>query len=410
MGIIQTETAQVESDFIEVPEEELLADDVEVSPEEGLEDYDPNESARDTVSRLVKEMQEGKSDGNQDGEAEKEAAPEASQNSAKQVRDARGKFQKAAPVDPVLDDDKFDPDLVAPQRLSPEAKAIFEKVPKELKREFSRSLKDLEAVTTKKSQEYSTAIGQIKGIVDIVQPFAPNWAKRGVSIPQGIGELCSFYANLSNPQTSTQEYVALGKKLGVNFDNLAEHARSGTTPVAQNNFAQNNSSSEEIRVLREQQNKLASLLQQQQINEQVKPIVNEMDAVRREIDPVSGQLRYPELHDGNYLLSLEPRVTELVGTIPGLSHADALKRANAERKQSLFGISTQPNQTRLQSANSTSVNNTQQRAVSAAVTVRGRTTPLSASISGAEPPPEALKDARSTTAWVLNQLRSGAAS
>lgn len=387
-GAIESVSAvEVDAPDIETPQEAPASEAV-VQPEPAPETL--KESARQTVSRLAKELSGEK------------APPKEDSVEPKVVKEAKAKPVK----DLTNDDDKYDPNLIVPDRLSPEAKAVFSKLPKELKRDVNRTLKDLEGITTRNIQQAQQVATQAKGIIDAVQPFAADWAKRHVSIPAGVGELCAMYQRLANPQTAAQEYLELGHKLGVNFDQLAQAVKTGQLPAV--GQSQNNFSSTELNDLREEQKRLTSIIEQQQTSQAIAPIVAEMKAVQQEVDPATGQLRYPELNDADYLRSLQPRVSELVGTIPGLSHGEALVRANQERKQKLFnmspGVSVQPNQTRLSGAN----NQTQQRAISAAVTVRGRTTPLLSNNAGQqEPPPEALKSAKATTAWVLKNLQNG---
>ena len=296
--------------------------------------------------------------------------------------------------------DKFDPLLVAPQRLSPEAKAVFDKAPKALKREITKTIRDLEAGNTKIVGQYQQGVGQIKTILDAVEPFKADWAKRHVGVAQGVGELAGMYARLSDPKTALQEYVDIGNKLGVNFDHLAQGVKTGNIPAASQpqNGNVDISKHPQFIALQEKLNGVSSTIEQQQIA----PLVQQMATVKFEVDPSTGKYRYPELHNKAYLESLSPRVSQLVSTIPGLGHAEALRRANDEQMQR--GSPSQQNSTR-----PLTTNTTQNRAVTAAVTVRGGKS--SPSLVGQEgvPPPEAQKSARATTAWVLQHLRNGGA-
>lgn len=355
---------------------------------ESTETIDPKtlkESARETVSRLAREMV---------GEKPKEEAVSEETKVVRPAKEAKAKIEETESPD-----DKFDSTLLPPNRLSPEGKAFFDKSPKWVKKEITKTLRDLESGTEKIVGQAKQAMGSVKSIVDAVQPFAASWAKRHVSVAQGVTELCGMYANLSDPKKAAQEYIDLGNKLGIDFEQLAQAVKSGQVPNVGQQKNENNPLQERI-------NGLESKLTEWQTQQAVQPIVNEMARVKYEVDPNTGKYRYPELHDGAYLQSLSERVTELVEKF-GQTHADSLKRANAEKKQALFGIPIQPQVSKPHTA-SASNNNINQRAVSAAVTVRGKTSPLLANNGGSqEPPLEALKSAKATTAWVLQNMKNG---
>lgn len=376
------ETSTIESTPTDSPE--IEAPTKEEAPDE------KNESARDTVLKELKKLQEGDVNGDKEEGSQEE----------KVVRGKDGKFTKPAPVEPVIDD--LDPDLQAPERLKAHEKQLFNNLPKGLKRAFSRSVKDLEGGFTKERQDFSRERDEVRSIRDAVMPYASKWGAAGHTVPAAIAALAAAQEKLTTPETKLQTYFELGRDIGVPENVLAtlgEHLKGTGQQVTQAPPAI--STDPEFKKLQQNYNELKSYVDMQRAS----PAVQEINAVQQEIDQASGKLRYPELKDDMYLQSLKSRVSELVGTEPGLSLGDALRRAADERREQLgfSGYSTTPIQTRLPAATAPNT-----RANTAAVSVRGRSAPSISPIHGAEPPPEALRSARATVEWALQQQRRGA--
>lgn len=345
----------------------------------------PNEKPTETAQRALRDLQErSKNDGDQGADQPTKATEKAAaaKDGTKQV----------------IDDKDLDPELLPPARFNAQEQKLFNNLPVGLKRALHRTTRSLEGMTTRERQELARATQESRGIIEAVQPFATKWGERGFTVPSAIAALAAAQEKLTNPETAVQTWVELGRDIGIDVDQLPETLIGNTQKI---------SSQPQNHPLQEKVDNLYAMLEQQQIAKQSEPIVNEMQAVQHEVDPASGKYRFPELHDDNYLESLKPRISELAGIAiqegRRPNYAEALKQANAERKAQLFGIASgQQNQIRVPAANT----NVQQRAVSAAVTVRGKTQPVLASngLNGIEIPQEARKNAQATARWVEQQL------
>lgn len=399
MGILSPETEVVETEVAEAPEVEATDAPAEESiPEPKVE------SARETTARVLKELEAGKTD-------EEINAPK----EAKVVKKAEPVAKDVNPddvVDPaqVAKELEIDPDLIPPARLDAREQQVFNNLPKTLKRAFSRSIKNLESMTTKEKSELNQKIQETSGITEAVRPFAAEWAEQGFSTPQALATLAANHQKLTSPDFNVKlrKYVEIGQSIGIDLSKLPEliGQLNAGQPIQPTSISEH----PEFRALHNKVDTLQSEREQAQIQAAAAPIAEEMRAVQHEVDAATGQYRYPELHDDNYLESLKPLVSTLVATVPGLGYGEALRRAHYSRQG--FGAPNQIPQTRLPAASpqkSTNINGAlPQRAVSAAVTVRGASAPATGKAGIGEPPPEALKDARATARWALEQLRNGA--
>lgn len=373
----------------------------EVPTEQGeLEDYDPEESPRDTVARILKRQNETESVGR---EGEQQKAKEKADGTA-----TKDPVDKKAELDPT----DFDPELLPPDRFSAKAKAAFNNSSKGVRREIHKAIKDLEAQYTRATQDARGAEKEHRHLGEVVQPYRDFLAESGFSLPVAVGKLLANHSVLvgEDKVKAVDKYVEIGNSLGIQFDKLAEYVKGGANnpgAASQNLDIENHPV---VMELRQELKRVSS-----SIDEQVSaPITGQFLAVKHAVNETTGKLLYPELQNDNYLDSLKPRVLELLRTVPELrgKYGEALKRANADYKREVFGISDQapgaapaaPQVPRFPAAN----NNTQNRAVDAAVSVRGKTASVSSGLNGAlEPPPEVLADARKTTAWVVEQQRLG---
>lgn len=350
-----------------------------------------NESGKETAERALRDIKASQEKRGDDdtADAAKETKEQTTKDAAQQVK---GKDKS----------DDFDPDLSPPQRFTAQAQKLFNNLPVGLKREVNKTVRSLEALTTKERNEYTQATQHVRGIIDAVQPFAVKWGERGFTVPAAIASLAATQEKLTNPETKLETYINLGRDLGIPLEQMNELLEGGQAAPkkVENNPLQQRLESLELQI------------EQDRIRQQSQPIVNEMQAVQHEVDPASGKYRYPELHDDIYLDSLKSRISQLAGIAieqgQRPNYAEALKQANAERKAQLFGASQQQSANRLQPASANQ--QIAQRAVQAAVTVRGKTQPISSGgLNGLEIPPEARKDARATARWIEQQLRGRSA-
>lgn len=397
MESVQGETEILaESEVTQEPIAEEAPAEVEVAPEveqtnekpeatEAKADEAPGkESVRESVKRAYERIKK-------DGDTSKKA----------QETGQKPGQQEAKPEE-LAKELEIDPELLPPERLNSAERQLFANLPKGMKRGVARMFKNHEGMATRAQQEYSHATKEARGVIEAVQPYITKWGQTGWTAPAAIAQLASAHERLVNPATSLQTYLELGKDIGIDFENLAKFAR-GEAQLPTQQYQAPTQQAQIPEDLRNKIDRIYSSYEQQEYQREVLPILSEFEAVQNEIDPASGDYKHPELHDDNYLERLKPLVSSLLGTVPGITPGDALKRAYYISKgQEVPSNSYQP------TARIPAANNTPQRASPAAVTVRGKTAPITAGQgAGVEPPSEALRSARDTARWVYDNLKNG---
>lgn len=350
-----------------------------------VSDEPKDESVRDTVTRALEE--ERKKLAGNDGSAQ--TTPNA------QAQEKPAKVDAAKPQKPVKADRQGD--NRPPQRLSASEKELFNALPPQLKPAVARMFAEHERTFTAAMTQARQFEANARGVVEAVQPFATKWAERGFTVPSAIAALAAANERLTNDQTKREAYLALGRDIGIDFDEVASIAR-GEAPAAQ--AGAGISSHPEFVALKSELAALRSEREQsvsQQVQQSAQGIAAELAAVRDEQDQF-GHYRYPEMHEEGFFERAKPLVSGLRATIPGLSYADALKRAYSALTGNPAGNSQQP-QTRLPARQEP-----QQRALNAAVSVRGRTMPQT---TGTLMPDKIPDSVRETTRMALEQLRRG---
>lgn len=386
--VTQEQAPEVEQEVAVEPAAEVAPEPKEATDETTKEEPDEapgKESVRESVKRAYARLQKN---GDTGKEAEK-AKQEAGKQEPKSEELAK-EFE-------------IDPELLPPERLNAAERQLFSNLPKGMKRGVARMFKNHEGMATRAQQEYSSATREARGVIDAVQPYLNKWGQSGWTAPAAIAQLASAHERLVNPQTSFQTFVELGKDIGIDFEQLARVARGEASAPTQQQFAPPTQAAipED---LRNKVDRLYSSYEQQEYQREVLPILSQFEAVQNEINPATGDYTYPELHDDSYLERLKPLVSSLLGTVPGITPGDALKKAYHMSK----GTDYQPSNSFQPTARIPAANNTPQRAIPAAVTVRGRTAPMTATRgSGVEPPSEALRSARATAQWAWESLKNG---
>ena len=373
-GAVQEEPLEPATDAAPIDAPEESTETIETPNEDPVK----NESARDTVKRALEEERKKLGDGNEGAKEEAREPLAAKPIKAKQVKAKKG---------------EFDPEMFPPERLKAAEKELFNELPLPLKKAFHRTIKELEGVTTRDATEYKRTTTEARGVLEVVQPFAREWAEMGFSVPAAIAKLAASQSRLIDPKTSKAEYIRIGKDLNIDFAELA-----GGEPTSESGQIPDIENHPKLILL---QNKLDGLLSEReqersrQVSTQAQSIVSELETVRDEKDQY-GRYRYPKMHEPEFLERVKPLVAALRRTAPDLSWADAMKRAYV----SLEGDSAQLNPPRLPTAEATN-----QRALSAAVSVRGRTAPATSGIMPLDKVPDSPRD---TVRMVLEQMRRGA--
>lgn len=312
----------------------------------------PEESAKAALEEL-----EQANPGSEDGE-EKENAEAGSE-----LQHAEGPVEEA----PSIADEDFTP----PARLSDSERGLFNRLPKKLKPAVARMFKEHQAHFTRTQQEaskvikaYQQAEANSRHALEAVRPYYvshPELAQRGITEGSFISMLVAAHQKLSDPKTARSEYIELGKSLGFN---VGIDGENGGAQVQDFDIDKH----PKFVALQNQLSQVISTQQQWATQSQAAPIVAELTAIQQEIDPRTNNYAYPELQDQWFINSVKPLVSETVRNNPGVSYGEALKRVIWSKRQQ-YGFSSGSNQARLP------VNNNQNnRAVSAAVSVRGRST------------------------------------
>ena len=366
------------------------SDDVADDP-----DYEP-ETAKETVKRVLEEAKEKASRDDAKAAGEK-GAPKAKdglkQPSPKQK--PQGAKGTPAPVSP-------------PSRLNAQEKELFSKLPPELQASWGRISKDEERRFTQGQQQLAAAQREASHIVEAVRPYLlahPELMQHGYTESRLVSELIATHkvlTNTENPKAALSKWLDIGAQMGVDEDTLSELSQQfqGSTRerISANQIPEFSSLQEELNSIKSWIGQAQSV----QHNATVNSIVSELEAVRNEQDG-SGNYIYPELFDDSFLDSAKPLVSTLVGTVPNLSYGDALRRAYITLTGKIpQGNPNQAQRTKLPAP----TNNIEERAMKAAVSVRGKSAPASAG-ELTEIPKEALKNPRASVQWAINQLRRG---
>ena len=351
-----------------------------------------SETARETVARELKKLQEETS-GDAGAETEEQPAPEAPLPVKKSAKVKASKVAKEPEVE-----------IAPPNRLTAEQKEHFNKLPAPLKKATHAMFQNVEAQFTRAMQDARSAQKEAAHIVEAVRPYLlahPELAEQGFTESKIVSGLLAAHQRLTNPKTALSTYADLGAQIGLNKEKIA-----AILEIAKGNgfSGEDIKQHPEFVSLQERFNALESKItgaEQKTLDAQVNSIVSEMEAVRDERNS-AGQYLYPKLHDGEYLEQVKPLVSALVRAIPGLSYGEALKRAY-HTIEGQNGNSIQTPQPRLSAAQ---LGRTE-RSAAAVASVRGRSAPITSAAAVNEPPEEALKDARSTVMWALQQHRQG---
>jgi hypothetical protein len=394
---------------IQAQDEGILEDDNTLenqSEETETQESEPeNESAMETARRAFDELQ-------RDGQEDEEAIQENKSLSKSQDNKLDPKDKTKKPIGA----EDFDPELSPPERLKAHEKQMFNNLPKGLKRAYNRSVKELEAMGTGRAQEIAKKESRYKEIEEVIDPLVIEWGEMGLSPAQGMRELVAAQKRLTHPDMSEREkaFQRMAQGCGIDLARLGnpqQQATNSSVPDISNHptvVALNQQLTHLRSMVEPINNNFTQSLQQQQQQAQSQNTAD-MESVRDEIDPRTGNYVRPDLHDEEFIRKIGSSVAALqkaaweVGD--KISAGEALKRVHDSLKGSPQAF-RQSNQTR--TLTNGTQNNIQQRATNAAVSVRGRSTPSNISTDPlGDIPPEALSSPLETTKWVARQLSRG---
>lgn len=419
-SIQQTETGEAlqtqEVLETEIAEPEQPADDGGIeADEEEIDDIEPieGESAQQTARRV---FERSKAKGESEGNADKK----------ERLRGPDGKFVKQTDSQPEQQQAQQQPGQPqqpqpqAPEAVAPPAawnaaqKEAFNKADPVLKEALAKREKDLQSHYTRKWEEASRATQQAEAVTTHAKQYLdsnPRLRQSGFNEHNFIASLVEAHQELENPDTKWTKWLDIGKSLGLDPETeqeLREIIQEGqqqdapTWQRSQMDISQHPA----YQTLQQEVNQLKSRYEQQSLQEREKvaqDFTARVQAVMDETD-ANGSYIYPRAHDQGFVQQVRPLMSALLQNEPGISYEDAFKRSYT----ALYGLPQQSQPSVRPTANNQTQNNINQRATTAAVSVRGKTasgTP-SANILD-EMPAEARRSARDTMAWVMSQRSRG---
>ncbi len=365
----------------EAPEDELgevtEGEETESNEPQASEEEPVEESARDTVRRIINEEKSKEEAQGGDGPEEEEVEEEA--EAPEPIKRGPGRPPKE--------------DIPPPARFSAAEKEEFARLKMPQKRAIARMVENHEAAFTRAQQQYAKAANEARSVMEAVQPYVTKWGQRGFTVPAAIAALAAAQERLTDPNTAYDAWLQLGQEIGVDISSLQKQGQGS----AQGSQLPDISRHPQFLALQQQLQGVQSFQQQLQAQQQgarVSSIVEELSAVREEKDAY-GRYLFPKLHDADFLDSVKPLVEAIAGNVPGISYAEALKRAYYTIEGN-SGNQQQP--ARLPAQGRT--------APTGAISVRGRSAPVQTT-GPTEIPPEAIQgSARDTVRYFLQQRGS----
>lgn len=355
---------EVQEDILEdsAPESaEPVENEVETLAEPEPSTAKVGESVEDSVRAAIKKEQEKQVSGSEGQTPEKPSGSLSGQSAPNEKPEA-----------PPLEENR---DLEAPASLSAKEKALFNKLPKELKPSVARLFKDAQGRFTRGQQDLANRVQQAafreqeaSHLVQALQPLYtsnPELAKRGVTLSQFAASLGGTYANLTNPETDWDELKNIAASRGYRIAKVDDHGNALPDSASARVNGYDHQQNQDLNDWRE---RVDNYLVAQEIKAASEPILNELRSVQQERD-AAGNFVYPELQSRQFIQYAKQLVSAEIGKDPSLSYGNALRKVTEEaRKQ--FGYSPSATTAKLPS-----VNNQNNRAVRAATTVRGGIAP-----------------------------------
>lgn len=299
-----------------------LDDDFRAAFGESSEDEteDGSEDTRETIDRVFEEgkKEQGEKDPIKDQKPPEELQPQV----AKQEVSEDG--------------------VTPPQRLSANEKKIFSNIKsKSLRKGIQRMFKEHEAGQTKLiNQErarlhglfeqergklhrtYTEETQKVQSIRAAVEPHVDRLTFGGrMPISQAIGELATTHAKLTSddPTVALGELKRISDRVAKRFNRTAENAFQNIDTSAQEATERESRLQKEIDDLKLQ-------LGQVRAQPHIDRVRAEVDSARQERG-VDGRLLYPELHDVNFLVQVNPLVEQIMRANPRLNYGEAHKQA-----------------------------------------------------------------------------------
>lgn len=338
-------------------EDNEVAEILEDAKKEAEKDDEPiAETPQESARKALEELQSAKQS---DGDSSQEAPNE------KQQLEGQTNEPKKRGRPPLPKVDANDPEMRPPLRFDLQAKEAFNKAPPQVRKAIHKAVRDLEAMSTRATQEASKHANEARHIVEAVRPYLlahPELAERGITESVFVSGLVAAHQKLISPETKEKTFIELAHSTGnahLLRDDAGQSASSqpdiANHPVVQQLIEQN----KRLQQMIEPGYNRAQQAQRSEEERLVDSITAELSAVQNETDAY-GNYVYPELHDEAFVKKWNPLVSALVGTA-GKSYADAAKQA-------VLILRSKPEANQVNQAKSPARN----IAVSAASNIRGR--------------------------------------
>lgn len=345
-------------------------EELEGTTDEPKESESAEESVRAALAEIEAEQStggEGQEKEDPDSGSDSESVPKiVPENIAAKPKEIKKGKEKE------LEED-FDPDAHPPERFKPHEKAWFNKIPqKGLKQAIHRSIKELEGAMTRATQAAAEKEKEAGSLIEAIKPYTDQFTERNISAAQGIAALCLAQKKLtdtSNPKLQRETWLAIGRDIGMDVSQFEGNGGSqhgdmpdiSTHPVIKQLIDENKRLQSLVEPVHNQLKETADRNYQQQFQ----TVLQELEAVQHETD-AAGNYKFPELHDAAFLESWKPLVSAIVRN-EKRSYGEAARLAYQRITGKSSGLSNQ--------AKIPAGNNSNNRAVSAAVSVRGKSAP-----------------------------------
>lgn len=395
----------------EAPAVEAEVEEVEAIIEEEPNEKDEPESVEQSTRKALEELKaEKRESSGSEGEVEKESKEVFNDKPVQELEKSSAK--EAKPKTPKKEVE-FEEDDEPPSRLRPNEQEWFKQIPqKGLKKAINRTLKELQALGTKNAQEVAREREEIRSLKETINPYVDVFTERNLTAPQAIGQLLLAQKRLTDPETRDETYVnigvdvqpsekawkILGQKLG--YANFSEGEQGGDIPDI--------SSHPYVKKLEERINSLTEKVEpeynsrveasQREYETAKNTYLEQLVGVQQEIDAQGNYVRPELMRDNNFLENWKLWVSTLVKT-KNLSYGDAGKEAYSLLKGK---SSTNGSQPKLPGSG----NQLNKRAVTAAVSIRGKSAPLTNGYREIPVEVPAFETPEQSTRAALAELRS----
>ena len=395
-GSIQTEP------LLEAQETEYESDAGGI--EDGQEELDieplQGESARETARRVFEQQGD-----------ETDSEDKGNEGQEKRLRGADGKFIKkeaeGTAEQPVQQKaEQASGEVPPPAAWTAAEKEAFKKADPKIKAAIDRREKELQSHATKRYEEVSKKEKEVDHIVQSVRPYLmqhPEVMEAGYTEATFISALVGAHKALQNPETKYQKWLDIGAEVGIDGETIAElkdiiMGDSDGSMSRQNMDIRNHP---DYIALQNRLQPLESQYQQQteqQRQAAISEFTSRIQAVMDETDQ-QGSYIYPRAHDPGFVNQVRPLMSALLANEPNITPEAAFKQSYV----ALYGLPQRQPQARPTTQNFQNNNNFNQRASSAAVSVRGKTPSATGQSPVDDVPKEVLKNARETARWAFSQ-------